>query len=170
LEPWQDEALVRRAARALLAGGLWPLIAVVSDDARLRQALDGLPVQLAVNSNPARGLSSSIRVAMDAVPPSADAVLIAAADLPFLEAAQVQQLVTAYRPGAIVVSRYGDHTGNPQVYDQKFFGELRQITGDRGGRLVADRHPEAVIEVRFEDRAGEDIDTPEDFDRVRRLR
>ncbi len=127
-------------------------------------------MQLSVNSNPGRGLSSSIRIGVDALPPSADAVLIAAADLPFLEAAQVQQLVTAYRPGAIVVSRYGDHTGNPQVYDRKFFGELRRLAGDRGGRLVADRHLEVVIEVQVEDRAGEDIDTPEDWDRVRRLR
>jgi molybdenum cofactor cytidylyltransferase len=162
--------LVTRAARTLLAGGLWPLIAVVSDDARLREALDGLPLQLAVNHDPARGLSSSLRVGLDALPPSADAVLIAAADLPFLEAAQVQQLVSAYRPGAIVVSRYGDHTGNPHVYDRKFFGELRRLAGDRGGRLVADRHPEAVFAVQFEDRAGEDVDTPEDWDRVRRLR
>ena len=139
-------------------------------DARLRQALDGLPVQLAVNPHPDHGLSSSIRIGLDALPTSADAVLIAAADLPFLEAAHVQQLVTGYRPGAIVVSRYGDHTGNPQIYDRRFFGELRQIEGDQGGRLVADRHPEAVIEVQFEDRAGEDVDTPDDWDRVRRLR
>ncbi len=142
----------------------------MSDDPRLREALVGLLVQLAVNPHPERGLSSSIRIGIDAVPPSVDAILIAAADLPFLEAAQVQRLVSAFRPGAIVVSRYGDHTGNPQVYDRMFFGELRQTTGDRGGRLVADRHPEAVVEVEFEDRAGEDIDTPEDWDRVRRLR
>ncbi len=146
------------------------MIAVVSDDPRLREALDGLPVQLAVNPHPERGLSSSIQIGMDAVPPSVDAILIAAADLPFLEAAQVQRLVSAFRPGAIVVSRYGDHTGNPQVYDRMFFGELRQIAGDRGGRILAERHPEAMIEVAFEDRVGEDIDTPEDWDRVRRLR
>ncbi len=153
-----------------MAGGLWPLIAVIADDARLRDALDGLPLRLAVNPDPERGLSSSIRIGLDALSESVDAILIAAADQPFLEAAQVQQLLAAYRPGAIVVSRYGDHTGNPQVYDARFFGELRQITGDRGGRVVADRHPEAVIEVEFEDRAGEDIDTPDDWDRVRRLR
>jgi CTP:molybdopterin cytidylyltransferase MocA len=143
---------------------------VVSDDARLRQALDGLPLRLAVNPGPGRGLSSSIQIGLDTLPPSWDAILIAAADLPFLEAAQVQQLISAHRPGAIVVSRYGDHTGNPQVYDRKFLGELRQLTGDAGGRLVADRHSDAVIEVQFENRAGEDIDTPEDWDRVRRLR
>ena len=154
----------------MLASGLGPLIAVVSDDARLREALDGLPLRLAVNPDPGRGLSSSIQIGLDALPPSWDAILIAAADLPFLEAAQVQQLISAYRPGAIVVSRYGDHTGNPQVYDRKFFGELRQLTGDRGGRLVADRHSDAVIEVQFENRAGEDVDTPDDWDRVRRLR
>ena len=127
-------------------------------------------MQPAVNPHPEHGLSSSIRIGLGALPPSADAVLIAAADLPFLEATQVQRLAAAYRPGAIVVSRYGDHTGNPQVYDGRFFGELRQIEGDRGGRLVADCHPEAVIEVEFENRAGEDIDTTEDWDRVRRLR
>lgn len=146
------------------------MIAVVSGEPRLGEALESLPLQLVVNPHPERGLSSSIRAGLGAVPGAAGAVLIAAADLPFLKAVQVRRLAEAFRDGCIVVSRYGGRTGNPQVYDRRFFGELRKITGDQGGRVLADRHPEAVIEVEFDAPAGEDIDTPEDWDRVRRLR
>jgi len=57
-----------------------------------------------------------------------------------------------------------------QVYDRMFVGELRQITGDRGGRILGERHPEAVIEVEFGPLAGEDVDTPADWERLRRLK
>lgn len=161
--------MLRRAARALLDGGLNPVIVVLSQDPRLQAALDGLPVELAVNPNPEAGLSSSIRVGLEPLHAAA-AALIAAADQPFLDPVQVRRLASEFGPGRIVVSRYGERSGNPQVYDQCFFSELREITGDRGGRSVAERHPEAVIECVFETAAGEDIDTPEDWDRIRRLR
>jgi molybdenum cofactor cytidylyltransferase len=161
--------LLRRAARALVDGGLKPVVVVVSRDPRLPAALKDLLVRLAVNPAPESGVSSSIRVGLDKVPAS-EAALIATADQPYLEAAQVRRLAAEFRPGQIVVSRYGDRTGNPQVFDRRYFAELREITGDRGGRLVAERHPEAVVECVFETRAGEDIDTPEDWARIRRLR
>lgn len=146
------------------------MIAVVSEDARLTRALDGLPLQLVINPTPEAGLSSSIRLGLDTLPASVAAVLIAAADLPFLAPAQVRRLTSDYTTGAIVVSRYGERTGNPQVYDRRFIPELREITGDLGGRVLAERYPELVIESEFEKAAGEDIDTPEDWDRVRRSR
>lgn len=160
--------MLRRAARALIDGGLKPVVVVVSLDLQLRVALDGLPVELAVNPNPEAGLSSSIRVGLGHV--GAAAALLATADQPFLDAVQVRRLASEFKPGRIVVSRYGDRTGNPQIFDRRFFAELREITGDRGGRLVAERHPDAVIECVFETEAGEDIDTPQDWERVRRLR
>jgi molybdenum cofactor cytidylyltransferase len=169
LEDWDGEPLLRRAARALVDGGLKPIVVVISADPRLRVLLRDLPVTPAVNPAPEAGLSSSIRVGLEKVPGSA-AALIATADQPYLEAGQVRRLAAEFKPGRIVVSRYGQRTGNPQVFDQRFFAELGEITGDRGGRQVAERHPEAIVECLFERAVGEDIDTPEDWERVKRLR
>jgi molybdenum cofactor cytidylyltransferase len=146
------------------------VIAVVSGEARLREALADLPLRLVINPHPERGLSSSIHTGLAALPAAAGAVLIAAGDLPFLEAAQVRRLAEAFSDDRIVVSRYGDRSGNPQVYARRFFAELGQITGDQGGRVLADLYPEAVIEVEFGPLAGEDVDTPADWERLRRLR
>lgn len=146
------------------------MIAVVSGEARLGEALQGLPVRLVINPNPELGLSSSIRTGLGAVPAAAAGVLIAAADLPFLRSGQVLRLTEAFQDDRIVVSRYGDRTGNPQVYGRRFLAELEAITGDQGGRVLVTRHPEAVIEVEFDRLAGEDVDTPADWDRLRRLR
>src|SRR5207247_9595749 len=60
LEPWGGEALVRRAARSFLEAGLAPVIAVVSGDRRLVDALAGLPVTVDPNPQSERGFQPSL--------------------------------------------------------------------------------------------------------------
>lgn len=168
LEEWEGEPLVRRAGRALVAARLQPAIVVASPDPAVRRVLEDLLVTVVVNAEPERGLSSSVRVGLAALPRTVDAVVMAVADQPNLNADQLGRLVGAYQEGQIVVSRYGDRTGTPSIYPRRFFQELKELTGDQGGRAVADRHPDEVIEVEFEARAGEDIDTPGDWERLRR--
>jgi len=52
LEPWRGEPLVRKTARCFLEAGLRPLVAVVSSDHRLVDALAGLPVTIVENAHP----------------------------------------------------------------------------------------------------------------------
>jgi len=166
LELWQGEPLIRRAARAFLDGGLAPVIAVIAEDAGLDAALAGLSVRLTVNPQPELGISHSIRLGIEALPPPAPAVAVGVSDQPLMTGDLIEQLCRFFRPGAIVVPRYGQVRGNPRVYDRRFFPELVELTGDTGGQPIAARHPEAVVEVEFPDAFGVDIDTPEDWARI----
>ncbi len=115
------------------------------------------------NADPERGISSSIAIGVRTLPATASAALIGVTDQPNLTAGAIAELVAAFTPGRIVVPRYGDHRGNPPVFDRRFFAELIDLRGDRGGQSVVNAHPDVVIEVALAETIGDDVDRPEDW-------
>jgi len=163
LEPLEGVPLVRRAAQRLLNAGLRPLVVVVSAESGLRQALLGLDLLLAENSSPSAGIAHSIALGIAALPASAEAVLIAVADQPHLTTDGLKTVMAAHQIGGITLPRYGNHRGSPAIFDRRFFSELAQLSGDRGGQRVVSAHPELVVEVPLPETMGLDIDRPEDW-------
>jgi molybdenum cofactor cytidylyltransferase len=137
----------------------------VSHDPRLVDALAGLPLTTVENSHPEHGISSSIAIGVRALPETSDAAVIAVGDQPYLTAEAIEELVHAFEPGRIIVPRFGDHRGNPPVFDRRFFPELLALTGDHGGQRVITSHADSVIEVSLSARLGDDIDRPEEWPR-----
>lgn len=165
LEPWNGEPLIRKTARCFLDAGLQPLVAVVSPDPRLAEVLAGLPLTTVENAHPEDGISRSIAIGVRALPAAADAVLIGVGDQPYLTVEAIEALLTAFKPGRIIVPRWGDHRGNPPVFDRKFFAELVLLDGDVGGQRVIAAHSDAVTEVPLPPALGDDIDRPEEWPR-----
>ena len=165
LELWQGEPLVRKTARCFLEGGVEPLLAVVSADRRLVDALAGLPLTTVENEHPEQGISGSIAIGLGALPEGTEAALIGVADQPYLTPEAIRALVNAFSPGRIIVPRWGDHRGNPPVFDRGFFPELLALRGDRGGQRVIAAHADAVTEVPLPAGLGDDIDRLEEWPR-----
>lgn len=168
LERFRGQSLLRRSALAFSQAGCAPLVVVVAAQPALRQELEGTPSLIVENREPGRGQSHSIALGVEALPKEADAVLIGVADQPLLDAAALLRLLQAHAPGRIVVPRYGAVTGNPRLYDRRFFSELTRLEGDRGARVLAERHPDAVDEVALPEIYGLDVDTPQDWSRLER--
>jgi molybdenum cofactor cytidylyltransferase len=163
LQPYRGELLVRKTARCFLDAGLQPVVAVVSNDPAFGDALAGLPVIMVENPKPEDGISGSIAIGLRALAETSRAALIGVADQPYLTVEAVEALLDAFVPGQIVVPRFGDHRGNPPVFDRRFFLDLMQLRGDRGGHVVVNAHPEAVVEVSLAEEIGDDVDRPEDW-------
>jgi len=68
---------------------------------------------------------------------------------------------------AIAAPRYRDGPGNPVLFGRETFAELLAISGDRGARSVVERDPGRVALVAFDCPMPQDVDTPEDFARLR---
>ena len=121
-----------------------------------------------VNPDPDRGLSSSLQIGMAALPPGADAVLIALGDQPLVTVGTIRALLDA-RPEAsrpIVVPVYADDRGrNPVLLRRPAFGLAGEAAGDRGLGPVLAAHPDAVHEVPV---SGDnpDVDTQADLARA----
>jgi len=168
---WNGRPLVRAVAETALAGALDPLLVVVGHaQAQVLTALSGLPLTAVVNPDYAEGQSGSLRAGVGALPPNTPAVMVLLGDQPFVTPAVITGLCDAWRESGapIVAPLYQGRRGNPVLFIQALFPELLAVSGDQGARALIAADPARVQLVPFDD-AGPlaDIDTPEDYERVR---
>ena len=157
------EPLVRHAARAALASGLGPVVAVIgAHGPAIRAALDGLDLTCIDNSAYEEGLSTSLQAGLAALP-QADAILVLLADMPRITAHHLTALTEAFRGGdpAAVVPVHAGQRGNPVLLNRRrLAADLATLTGDQGaGRLLARRTD--IREVAMDAAVLQDVDTPE---------
>jgi molybdenum cofactor cytidylyltransferase len=171
LIPIEGKPMVRRAAEAVLAAGLSPVLVVTGHQRELvEEALKGLAVTVLNNKDFADGMSTSLRCGLKAVPAECDGAVVALGDMPLVSAKEIGQLVNAFNPvegrDIIVPTRRGKR-GNPVLWARRFFGEMTAAGGDVGARNLFAAYPEAVVEVEM---AGDgvltDIDTPQALARL----
>jgi molybdenum cofactor cytidylyltransferase len=158
--------MVTHAVDAALGAGLDPVIVVTGHDAgAVRQALGNRAVQLVQNDEFAKGLSTSLRAGIRAVPPACEGAVVLLGDMPGITAALVEKVVAAFNPGddrLICVAAAKGERGHPVLWARQFFPELESLTGDSGGRGLMARYPELICDVEADDGAPlADIDTPE---------
>jgi molybdenum cofactor cytidylyltransferase len=165
------EAMLRRAASVALKAGCRPVVVVTgADAAAAREALRGLDVREAENQQWKSGISSSVRVGIEALvtaSPQTAAVVLMLCDQPFVTREIIAQLVAAHRETgrSIVASRYGGSYGVPALFGKDHFAELATPEGDAGAKRVIQKHLPEVHLLSFPE--GEiDIDTPDDLVRL----
>ncbi|MFH1186138.1 MAG: selenium cofactor biosynthesis protein YqeC [Chloroflexota bacterium] len=167
---WRGEPLVRVAAHAAIKSGLSPVIVVTGASAeQVESAVADLPALMARNEQWQDGQASSIRVGLDACPPSTGSAVFLLADQPLITPEVIQALVEAHasEPVVIVVPLvHGDRRGNPVLFDRETFADLRALRGDVGGRAIFPNHRVHYVPW-HDDSIDRDIDTQEDYRRLR---
>jgi molybdenum cofactor cytidylyltransferase len=165
--------VIRRTVEGVLAAGLDRVLVVVGPEhAAMREALSGLPVELAVNPEPEAGQGRSIRAGIEALPPGATAALVAMGDQPTVPAPVIPALRSALASSgkAIAAPVYREGRGNPVLFGAAVFPELRRLEGDRGARSIVELDPGRVALVELDLPMPPDVDTPDDYDRLRQAR
>lgn len=97
----------------------------------------------------------------------ADRVLIVLGDQPGITAESMRRVLAALEAGATAArATYESKPGHPVGVDRSLFEEMRDVTGDSGGRAVLARA--GAVDVPCDDLGGgEDVDTPEQLERLR---
>jgi molybdenum cofactor cytidylyltransferase len=167
---WDGETLLRRAARRALEAGLDPVIVVLGHEADLaRHALEGLPCRTVVNPEYATGgVHLSLRAGAAAVPETSAGALVMLADMPFVSADMLRDMIRRYHESAapLVASRYGDVQAPPTLYDRSLLPELTTAEGPGCGKAIVRRHAEAAIFVAWPPECLDDVDVPADYERA----
>jgi len=160
-------SLLRRAVAAAGAGGLNPVLVVLGHQSeRALGELAGLFCTPILNTQYARGMNSSVRAGVSAVPADASAAVLMLADMPFVSPGMLRELIDRYRAtGArLVVSTYGDVPAPPILYRRDLFGELGDsLDGDGCGKRVVKQHCAHAVEIRWPSSALIDLDSPDDW-------
>lgn len=121
-----------------------------------------MKIPVFVNPRPEDGISLSMRLGLECVNDT-DACLFTVADQPWLTVETILRLVELFQKeqkGMACTIRDGK-TGNPCIFSYRYYQELKEISGDRGGKLLIKKHPEDVAYLRIEDaRELQDVDEP----------
>ena len=122
------------------------------------------------NPDFAAGQSTSLIAGLDALPPGCAAMFLLA-DQPLIPASLLQRMIEAYQQteSPVLRPRAADGSkGHPVLFAPALFPELRCVSGDVGGRTVLQAHEKDVLYIPVADGSiWQDVDTPEDYDRLR---
>jgi molybdenum cofactor cytidylyltransferase len=172
---WQGRPFVRAAAETALAAGLDPVVVVTGAHQREVQAVVAdLPVLLIHNPEFAEGQGSSVRSGIARLSTSefenVSAAVFLLSDQPHIPAELVRALGNRYFEtlAPVVATMVDGRRGNPVLFDQRTFPLLRSLTGEAGGRQVFSVFSPVYVPW-LDYRIALDIDTPEDYDRLRDL-
>lgn len=169
--------LVMRQLIALSGAGVDELVVVLGHHAQAIEAAIGqFPITLVHNPAPDEGQASSVRLGLQALSPRVDAVMVALADQPLIDAPDVTALIGAFRrrgDKSMVVPRItgadgSTAPGNPVIFDAALREQWLAGSADLTCRNWRENNPERVHWFDTDNRHYRiDIDTPEDLERFR---
>lgn len=157
---------MRHAATAL-ARSTDALVIVIGHEAgAVRAALADVDASIVENPDWSQGLSSSLRHGIAALPPNAEAVVVALGDQPRIDPLVVRSLVDRWRASGkpIVTARYRGERGHPVLFDRAVFPQLTTLRGDVGARTIFEQSPDQIAYVDVDDTVPVDVDTVEDLE------
>ena len=170
--PLSGIPLVRHVVERLQESSVDELLVVAGDEADdIGRAINGTRARLAVNPDPAAGLSESLRIGLHAMRTDAEAILIALGDQPLIDPGVIDLMIAAWRGrrGTIIVPVYNGARGNPVLFDASLRAELMLLEGDQGARQLFETHSAYVYRLLVDVPLPIDVDTPEDLREVEKV-
>ena len=168
--PFAGSTVVARVVAAFLGAPVDRVVVVIrADDAQVRAALAGCRVVFVENPDLAGDMLSSARCGLRALPPLAETVVVAPGDQPSLEPRLIRQMLAAFPTSGrgILVPVHQGRRGHPLVFAARFREELLTSHDGTGLRGLLQSHAAEVLEWLSPDAAVlEDLDTPEDYERL----
>ena len=171
--------LILRQLIALSGAGVDEVVVVLGHHAdAIEAAVRPFPITLVRNPSPDDGQPSSVRIGLQALSPRLDAVIVALADQPLIDAQDVTALIGAFKKraeggaGASMVVPYvrgedgASEPGNPVIFEAALRDEWLAGAADLACRRWRQSHPERVRRFDTDNRRYRiDIDTPADLER-----
>jgi CTP:molybdopterin cytidylyltransferase MocA len=133
--------LVDRAVRLLGAGGCSEVIAVVRAGTEVEDA------RVVVNPAPERGMSSSLRLGLEAAEgTAAESAVVVLVDMPGVTPTAVRRVTAAAAP--VAMASYAGRRGHPVAFARSVWHDVAEsAAGDAGARGFLAAHPELLTVV-----------------------
>ncbi len=143
------------------------LICVVGGSAdEIRTRVDLAGAQVVENDYFGDGCSSSIAVALAAIDPRAEVLVLMLGDQPGVTPATVAALLAGRGDSELAACAYDDRRGHPLAFARSTFDQLASLHGDKGVWKLLDRAGDEVVDVPVAGPVPRDVDTWEDYEAV----
>ena len=167
------ETVVSRVVKTVLEGGIPSLVVVAG--AHIDAVLAAMPVResrarVLEHHGWEQGQLSSLLAGLTAIEnPLLEAALVTLVDVPLVRPSTVAAVIEAWRRDRAPIVRpvNGDRHGHPVIFDRSVFDALRSADPAIGAKAVFAKYRSQILDVEVEDPgAFEDIDTPEDYEKI----
>ncbi len=166
------EPMVRRTVKRAIDAGLDPVIVVVGyEPDRIRESLDGLECTFVENPDYTGPTSGSLHAGLRALDTSISAAVVMLGDMVHVTTAMVRALQDGLGGDSrLAVSRYGvdEVLAPPLLFRRELWPELLAWSGEGCGKAVVMAHLDEAVMLDWPENALRDIDTPADFEDLRR--
>jgi len=176
LADFRGEPMIRHIARAMTQSRLDENIVILGHDAEtVAAALDGFDLRLVFNPDFAQGQSQSLRCAVENTGNSVTDLMVLLGDMPLITSEVINALLDHHaiaenRASRITLPVTEGQRGNPVIWGQSFFDELKLQKGDVGARGLFESYPAAINPFSLDDAAIlQDADTPEALSLLRQM-
>ncbi len=165
------QALIQRTIERLSKAAIDEIIIVTGHQAEDIQAvLKNHKLRFVHNADYAKGLSTSVRVGIAAAQ-EFDAAFVCLGDMPLIEAEDLNRMIAAFNVAegrSLVAPVFGRKLGNPVLWGQEYFSDLKALTGDRGARSLIESRRDQIVEIAVtHDGILLDADTPEALEEIK---
>ena len=155
--------------QAQLSSGLDEVVVVLGRAAnQVREQVDFGAARIIENPVFGEGCSSSYRAGIGALNSESTAIMIILGDLPGITPEIINRLAETWRQQEtpIALCSYQGLKGHPMIFAKSMFTQLVNLHGDKAAWKLVDANATLVQEVHFSLPFPDDINTPEDFERL----
>lgn len=145
------------------------IVVLGANEQLIRPTISDLPIEIILNKDWAKGMSSSIQTGMSILKnKDCEAVLIMLCDQPFVDAFLLRKMMTVFEKSnlPIVASEYEGKVGVPAIFDVSFFQKLKMLEGQKGAKILIMNNLKQIERFAFE-KGKIDIDTEEDWKKIK---
>jgi molybdenum cofactor cytidylyltransferase len=171
LELPNGKTLIRHVADIVQETPFRPVMVILGRDAeKTRQEVQKMPFSFIVNPFWQKGMSTSLKLGVEALPDVCRACLVVLGDQPFQSVELMQRIVSRYMETGVqaVFPIVDGKRSNPVVLDRSTFASIKDLEGDTGARNLFSRFTTSALSWP-DKRLLIDIDTEEDYRKVQSL-
>jgi molybdenum cofactor cytidylyltransferase len=167
LLPWDSSTILETVVwKALSSRSDGVLVVLGADKNKTKRLIKRAPVTRIYNKNHKKGMLSSVRAGMTALPAGTGAAIFALGDQPHIRADVFDLLIDSFHASAkgIILPTFRGKRGHPLLVDMKFREEILGLDDFAGLRGLLEAHPHEILEVPMDDPGIlKDIDSPEEY-------
>lgn len=167
LLPYNDVTIIEQVIRNLMDANLDRVVVVVgAGKEEIMKVTRRYDVFHCYNENYKSGMLSSVKCGFYSLPEGCLAALIMPGDQPMTGPGEINSVISSFLESdrGLVMAAHNGKRGHPLIVDMKYLDEVLSLPGEDGLRVLADRHPDDVLEADTDDPSVlRDIDTQEDY-------
>ncbi len=167
LLPYNDVTVIEQVIRNLMDADIDRVVVVLGAN---REAIMTVTRQYDVfhcyNEEYRKGMLSSVKCGFYSLPQGCTGALIMPGDQPMTGPGEINRVIRAFLESdrGLVMAAHNGKRGHPLIVDMKYADEVLSLPEGEGLRLLAQSHPDDVLESDTDDSSVlRDIDTQEDY-------